>query len=70
MLSFSFTLCSNGSAGGLVKCDVDYILIYKKVYVYLYIKCVCNLQRLFKGTDLESLLNYIFALENPLYYQR
>jgi len=40
MLSFTFTLCSNGSAGGLAKCDVDFIFIYKEVYVYMYIKCM------------------------------
>lgn len=69
MLSFSFTLCSNRSAGGLAKYDVGYILFYKEVYIYTYIKRVHSLQRAFKGKDLESLLNYLFDLEKPLYYQ-
>lgn len=35
----------------------------------MYIKCALNLQRHFNGKYQESLLNYIFDLEKPLYYQ-
>lgn len=53
----------------MAKCDVEYILMNKEVYVHTYIKCVHNLQRLFKWQSLDLLLNDIFALEKLLYYQ-
>lgn len=67
MLSFSFTLCSTGGGRCLAKLVLIICLFMEGICIHVY--KILTLQRLLNGKGQESLLNYIFALEKPLYYQ-